>query len=459
MNNENSNNIEQYYKDEINLRKLGKSLKERIRFIFGFTGIITLLAIAYVLSLSSPPPQQYIVSTSFERPSKSSVMNLNKSGLLNETRLSIYSSFLNNIVKESLQKKVFTEGGYLSRLNKQNELVGDVDKYISGFFNSVSLEKKFKWAVAVDDIPHTFSIQVDKPEIFAEFLNELVVEADNETVSNYISLIKKKIAFRLDEIATERELLLAKAQQYHLALIERIKEEDAQKIRVINDKIDALRIKAQQDRLNQIEILTETAKLASSLGIIENNIKQLSVMTTLKNIPYWYLYGEKVLLARVEILKSRTNDDPFIPELVTLNNQINIIQNNHTLKTLEERENDKWFSWHSVFPELVTLNNQINIIQNNHTLKTLEEREDDNLLISRINELDNEKIKFESIILESSGISSIQLSHSARSQQISYPVNKKRIVALALFGSFMLSIVLALLMNLFKEDETETTIK
>ena len=422
MNNENSNNIEQYYKDEINLRKLGKSLKERIRFIFGFTGIITLLAIAYVLSLSSPPPQQYIVSTSFERPSKSSVMNLNKSGLLNETRLSIYSSFLNNIVKESLQKKVFTEGGYLSRLNKQNELVGDVDKYISGFFNSVSLEKKFKWAVAVDDIPHTFSIQVDKPEIFAEFLNELVVEADNETVSNYISLIKKKIAFRLDEIATERELLLAKAQQYHLALIERIKEEDAQKIRVINDKIDALRIKAQQDRLNQIEILTETAKLASSLGIIENNIKQLSVMTTLKNIPYWYLYGEKVLLARVEILKSRTNDDPFIPELVTLNNQINIIQNNHTLKTLEERE-------------------------------------DDNLLISRINELDNEKIKLESIILESSGISSIQLSHSARSQQISYPVNKKRIVALALFGSFMLSIVLALLMNLFKEDETETTIK
>ena len=50
MNNDNSR---LNYDDEIDLRQLYKSLKERSRFIFGFTGVVTLLAIGYVLSLNA----------------------------------------------------------------------------------------------------------------------------------------------------------------------------------------------------------------------------------------------------------------------------------------------------------------------------------------------------------------------------------------------------------------------
>ena len=39
-------------------------------------------------------------------------------------------------------------------------------------------------------------------------------------------------------------------------------------------------------------------------------------------LPDWYLYGEKALKERVEMLKNRTNDDPFIPELVILQAQL-----------------------------------------------------------------------------------------------------------------------------------------
>ena len=63
--------------DEIDLRQLAKSLKERSRFIFGFTGIVTLLAIAYIL-YQSTLPLQYKVETSFLKPSDSAVLNLNK---------------------------------------------------------------------------------------------------------------------------------------------------------------------------------------------------------------------------------------------------------------------------------------------------------------------------------------------------------------------------------------------
>ncbi len=182
-----------YQADEIDLRKLAKSLKERRWFIFGFTGFVTLLAIVYVLLLP-PPSISYIATTSFTKPSKSSFI-LNNDKIPSVTRESIYSSFLDNIIIESLQKKVFTEGDYLSRLNKQNEPVGDVDKYISGFLNSASLEKKGEL--------NTFSIQGANPKILTDFLNELVIEVNNEIVNEIKSNHKQKIAFGLDEIATQ----------------------------------------------------------------------------------------------------------------------------------------------------------------------------------------------------------------------------------------------------------------
>ena len=141
------------------------------------------------------------------------------------------------------------------------------------------------------------------------------------------------------------------------------------------------------------------------------------------------MYGEKALLARINILKSRTSDDPFIPELVTLNNKLNEVQNNKTLKALEEHQDDDT-SYSSFF--------------------------------SSLNALNKKKVKLESNIidLDSSTINAVQVIKSASVKQ--NPIkstDKKLIVALALFGGFIFSIFLALLANLFKEDETEPTTK
>ena len=196
-------------------------------------------------------------------------------------------------------------------------------------------------------------LSVDFPSIIiiSKFLNELVVSANRETVNQLVLLKEQEISNRLDEIASEKGSLLEKAKQDRLSQIERIKEDNAQKIRVVNDQIDRARYKAKQKRLNKIQILTASAQLAGSLGIIENNfgqneiilesnnefilesesINEINLNVELnedENLPMWYLFGEKALLKRVEILKNRTSDDPFIPELVSINNQINEIQNN-----------------------------------------------------------------------------------------------------------------------------------
>jgi len=36
--------------------------------------------------------------------------------------------------------KVFIEGGYLTKLSKENEPINDIDGYISGFTSSISIE-------------------------------------------------------------------------------------------------------------------------------------------------------------------------------------------------------------------------------------------------------------------------------------------------------------------------------
>jgi LPS O-antigen subunit length determinant protein (WzzB/FepE family) len=274
------------------------------------------------------------------------------------------------------------------------------------------------------------SIQGNSPEAMSAYLNSLVDLANSKTINKIIKRNELKISNRLEEISLERDLLLEQAQIDRFSQIERIKEEDAQKIRQIIDQIDRARYQAKQNRLNQIVILTDSAKLAKSLRIIENNFKLIkgdgdnSDLTIAigenKDLPEWYLFGEKALLQRVELLQNRTSDDPFISELVTLNNQLNEVQNNNALKTLEMRQ-------------------------------------DDSPYIAQIAELEVEKIKLESRIVEIIGVSSMQLSQLALTPKEPIKPNKRLIVLLAFIGSFMMSILLALIMGVLKSDEKTPT--
>ena len=117
--------------DEIDPRQLAKSLRERSRFIFGFTGIVTLVAITYLL-YQSTLPLQYKIETSFLKPSDRVVLQLNKFQLLNETKDSIYTRFLNLVGSKSFQKSAFLDGDYVNKLNETNEPIDDVEAFASG---------------------------------------------------------------------------------------------------------------------------------------------------------------------------------------------------------------------------------------------------------------------------------------------------------------------------------------
>ena len=128
-----------YQEDEIDLKQLFRSLADRKWFIFGFTGLVTALAIAYALSI----PPTYKASTSFLSPSTSSVLQLNKIKLTSETSETsetIYRKFLNKVMSSQFQRKIFDENDYLAKLNPENKPIKNLEYFFAEFSKSITLE-------------------------------------------------------------------------------------------------------------------------------------------------------------------------------------------------------------------------------------------------------------------------------------------------------------------------------
>ena len=497
MNNQPPQNIEpQYYQeDEIDLKQLFRSLADRKWFIFGFTGLVTVLAIAYSLSI----PPTYSSSIFFLSPSESSVIQLNKTKLTSETSETsetIYRKFLNNVISGKSQRDTFVKNKYLDRLNFNNEIIADMDGYIGGFIDSIQIEpvgKSKKDEVINYERPIVVTMNGGNSKIISDFLNDLSITANKKTVDDFLFIIKQKIAIRLNEISEQRNLLLSSEKKNRLSKIERIKIEDSQKINEINDQIDRLRIKSKKNRLdkikrieddnklkieklndqidslrikanknrfNKIQLLNDAILIAGDLGIIDNNFKKITSDNTSdssitieidkgnQKFPQWYLYGKKALSKEVDILKNRTDDDPYISELVELQNQIKTIDSDKDLLNLQNRTNDDPY-----IPEIINLQNKLISIESNQTLKTLESRTDDSPFIAEITKLDIESIKLKSFKPSSLGINAMQISRQSYPLETPTGPKRKLIVSVAFIAGFILSILLSFIMNAFRTKE------
>ena len=586
----NNQTISEYQEDEIDLKQLFRSLADRKWFIFGFTSFITVLAVAYAVSI----PPTYKANISFLSPNQSSVLQLNKTKLSSETSETIYRQFLNNLISSKSQNETFVKNNYLNRLNFNNELIADINRYIGSFTQSIQIESvvKSKKEVVVSSYekPIVVTMEGNNPEIISDFLNDLSVTANKKTIDEFLAIIKQKINIRLDEISEQRELLLTSAKNNRLSKIERMKIEDSQKINEINDQIDRLRIKsrkdrlekikrienddqlkiaklndqiellrvktknnrldnisrienddqlkiaklndqiellrvkAEKDRLNKIQRLTDAILIAGELGIIDNNFKKVdssrgsdsSIIIEIdkgsQKFPEWYLYGKKALSKEVSILKNRINDDPYIKELVGLQNQIETISNNKDLLNLKNRINDDPYIKELVglqnqievisndkdlldlknrtnddpyikelvglqnqievisndkdlldlknrtnddpyVPEIITLQNELILIKSNQTLQTLESRKDDSPFIAEINKLDIESIKLKSFKPSSLGVNAMQINQPSYPLKSSIKPKRRLIVSVALIAGFILSILLVFIMNAFRSEK------
>ena len=145
---QNSQKENTYQESEFDLIKLINNLLARKFLIFGLTGFITLLSIIYSLNLTP----NYKVTTSITSPSDSSIININKLGLISETKESIFSNYLTTLSSQEFQKKVFEDGGYLTAINPENGPIDNAEEYIANFLSSINVEPP------VSNISKTFLI-------------------------------------------------------------------------------------------------------------------------------------------------------------------------------------------------------------------------------------------------------------------------------------------------------------
>ena len=376
-----------YQEDEIDLKKLIKTLADRKKFIFKFTSAVTILAILYAL-LVTPT---YKTSISFLSPTNDSITLLNKTKLTKYTTESVYKEFLNSFNSRKFQREVFNSKDYLSKFNINNDPIDNLntffaEKVIESFSQSIVKISKNQEKL-INELPISFSLEGSDAKHTSDYLNDIAIQANHDTIKKLLQQTQQKIDIRLEEIAREKSLLLKKAKSDRLSKISTIEETDQQKINEINDQIARLRTKIKKDRLNRIVILKDMADTARSLGIKENNFRSnskadrstlaVSINENYK-LPKWYLYGEDALVKDIDILENRKNDDPYIPELVNLDNQLKEIRSNQLLQTLRNRKDDSPF-------------------------------------IAKLNILDNESIKLKSFILDATGINAMQF-HQASFQ-------------------------------------------
>ena len=284
--------------------------------------------------------------------------NLNSYGNKN---ISLEENFYNNLLSFDLQKKTFLDGGYLDLLNIEDKGIDNIQSKILSFTSKVSVLKKD--SVNNYEDFHLVSFTGKDPKITEKFLVDLIIAANNKTTQDVFELIHNRNSFIVNKLIIKREAILSSLEQRRLVDIEKIKELDNRKIKALENQINSLKNEMQIKFKNEILLLSEKAILAKSLGIIENNFRQdskgennIQIFNT-TSLPDWYLYGEKALLKKIELLKKRSDVELYSADLLSLQSKLAELKNNPKLKALQARKDESLYSY-----EIVDIDKKLNEI-------------------------------------------------------------------------------------------------
>ncbi len=282
-----------YHNDEIDLVELVKGLWAQKWLIIVVTIVVTACAVAYAF-LTKPV---YETKASILPPHLSDIAEYNlgrneRLGLKPFTVAEIYDVFTRSLASESLRRTFFSEV-YLPSLNDagsaspEDQLWSKFNKQLA--INAPNKQRPEYWEVRVEH---------SNPKVAAEWTNQLVALASKKTEES----MQRNAA---SEIFTQ--------------------------VQDVERQIDALRQTAKQRREDQLAILKEALNVAQSVGLEEAQISTWQTISTTGNSSIAngtpiYLRGAKAIRAELEVLKGRQSDDPFIPELRSLQERLEFLK-------------------------------------------------------------------------------------------------------------------------------------
>jgi LPS O-antigen subunit length determinant protein (WzzB/FepE family) len=333
--------------DEINLADLWKVLVAKKFFIFGFTAIITLLAIVIVLIM----PRTYQTTAHFLPPKASDLEELNIPAIsYSLSSEDAYNSFILNLKSRALRLEFFNEHNLSSKLSDDPTV--NKDQVFEKIFNQElvvkqNLKKKGQQAFV------SISYDGKDPELIAKIVNDYIKFVHDKTIEEFLDLVKRNISMKQvdleDVIIQSKKRVIAQRRQDE---IERLIEADAIARLELLEKIKALKERTEQKRQDRMVTLEEALVIAKQLNIVDpidswselknNDQAANKVSINNKSLPE-YTRGSKTLQAELQALKSRTSNDPFTPGLRELQEQLQRLEQNSRVEVLKTRTNDEPF--------------------------------------------------------------------------------------------------------------------
>jgi LPS O-antigen subunit length determinant protein (WzzB/FepE family) len=285
--------------DEIRLIDMLDFLMLNKNLILSIVSFFTISSVIYCFSVTPI----YKATISFMPSHKFHILDPIVRDKLSKIQQSLFKQFINQMKSPDLQKKVATEGGFLEKLKDGPNDTTDTAQLISRINNSITTSR-VNWNNDLNLIaPTTVEMRGKDPRFISNFLNALS-EAGIKTAQNKTS-----------KLIQEANLKASQA-------LEELIPDDQFNINIIEQEIKILRKQAKAIRFRKIKILEDHLKVAGNFTVMENNIKPLDPFND-----FAFLNGENKNRTLIDILKKRTNDDLFTPDIIRLQELLEAYKN------------------------------------------------------------------------------------------------------------------------------------
>jgi len=336
---------QQFEDDTIDFYELWITLWNRKWLVIAVTVVAALGSIVYALQLQVI----YKAEALLLPPKKKDIQSLNSFGpqLLGNERLTridkkdvtgpaadaVFSKFKQNLNSRTLHKKFIQEKGLMEFLAPDKTAETRDEDIYKGFAKLIKLGEK--------NGSTSLSIEMHDAEIAAQWVNDLIEFIDKETIAMLVEDLRNSIA---NEIRFIEYTISSKRQM--------VKQRKQDQVKEIETKIESKRKMAGIRRRDKIVRYTEASQTAKILGIMTGLAQQTKIVETSRGIiqqplkseektsgasiaqmnvdiatattPLFFM-GYDALMSELHILKSRINDDPFIPGLRDLEEQLNLL--------------------------------------------------------------------------------------------------------------------------------------
>ena len=344
---------------------------EILKTLFEGKGIILITTILFTLAgslyLNSLPIQPYQASISFTSASENQIRHLNnilkpvkhnfnqKEVLeFEELNLLYFNDFLYQLQQKQNQTNIFINGGYISQFNSMNEPISNKEMYAKNILQSLSFTLVQNELTSFPS--YQISLQGYNPPDLQKFLASLLKTTEITLIDSIRKDFLLKIKYKKEDLIFQRLFLINKIlldRKYQIEQIKRTKF--ANKMQLTNQII----IEENTIKLNadyEISTLNEAAELATELEVMDNNFTTIigSQNNLLAEINSksgekpsdehnldWFLFGEKALLKKIEIMQNRSKNSPINSKILSLKKQIMEIDNDPYFDQLLELKDDQ----------------------------------------------------------------------------------------------------------------------